>query len=136
MTDERTRRGVIGLASGSAVLGLLVRGADADGRPRATVVDEAPVLFKRKDVTVERVDCDARTVDLRLGPGDRAVRLTGLPVREEVSALRVSHVFSGVVNNPPFDGDRLAAQTGRRVSVMLRAGASRLSVESIATAND
>jgi hypothetical protein len=126
-----TRRGVVGMGvmSMSAFLGA---GAPAGDEKAA---DEKPVRFKIKDVTIEKVNQAARTVNVHFGKPGKPVKMIALPLAEEIH-IRVSFIFPGVVNNVPFHWDRLKQLVGRRVSMQLIAHDNGLAVDAIATAND
>ena len=130
---DLTRRDAIrlGAASGAA---LLATGAAADEKA-VIFADEKRVMFKIRDVTLNEVDQPGRTVSLSVGNKDKPVKVTNLPLAENVT-IRVSFVFPGSVNNVPFDWDRLKGLTGKVVSIMLVAESSKLVVDSFATAND
>jgi hypothetical protein len=131
-----TRRGAIGLGvlAGSALWP--GRGwAGAAGDEKVIAAGEKAVLFKVKDVTVERVDRDGRTISASLGNRDRPTKLTDLPLGKDVR-VRASNVFPGGANNLPFSWERLEELVGKRVSLTLRAEAGGLSVDSVATNND
>jgi hypothetical protein len=128
--NSLTRRGALGLgaASASAFLSASARGAGEAG-------DEGPVRFKIKDVILEKVDQDHRTINVRFGKPGRPVKMIALPLDETIG-IRVSHIFPGSVNNVPFDWDRLKGLVGERVSMVIVAEDDGLSVHTIATAND
>lgn len=125
--NRLTRRGALGLGamSASAFLSATARGAG----------DEGPVRFKIKDVTLEKVDQDHRTINVRFGKPARPMKVIALPLDETIG-IRVSHVFPGSVNNVPFDWDRLKGLVGERVSMVIASEDDGLSVLTIATAND
>jgi hypothetical protein len=131
-----TRRWMLGLGimSGSPPFAQLAADAVAEDKP-VIVADEKAVLFKIKDVTLERVNHKARTIDVRSGRKDSSLIVRNLPLSDAIS-IRVSFVFPGAANNLPFDWHRLIGLVGSRVSMMLRAESGALSVDSIATAND
>jgi hypothetical protein len=131
-----TRRAAIGFGvlSGSALLSRLGR-AEAADEERVIFAGEKAVLFKLKDVTIERVDRAGRTIDVSSGKKDKPLKMADLPLGEDIR-IRVSYVRPGVANNLPFEWDRLEELVGKQVSMMLRAESSRLSIESIATEND
>ena len=91
--------------------------------------------FKIKDVVIERVEQEGRTIDVRFGKAARPIKVTGLPLGETIG-IRVSHVFPGSVNNLPFHWDRLKELVGKTVSMVIIAEHDALSVDTIATAND
>ncbi len=134
--DNLTRRGAIGfgILSGSALSATL--GQAGAGEEKGVIfADSKDVLFKIKDVLLDRIDRDGRTIAATFGDRDRPLKMTNLPLGKDIR-IRVSYVFPGVVNNVPFDWDRLEKLAGKRVSMMLRAGSNGLSVDSVATAND
>ncbi len=135
--DGVSRREVValGAAGGAAFLASLGRTEAADEKERVIVADEKAVLFKVKDLTLDGVDEAKRTVAASFGNADAPVKLTGLPLADGVSIL-MSLVLPGSLNNVPFDMARLKGLVGMRVSVLLRAEASGLAVDSIAVAND
>jgi hypothetical protein len=96
---------------------------------------ERAVLCKIRDVTIERVDRERRTIAASFGAGDKSLRMTNLPLAESIS-IRVPYVFPGSVNHVPFSWDRLERLVHKRVSMMLGAEAGGRSVDSIAVAND
>ena len=114
-----------------------VAAARSAGAAETTVLvaDEKPVLFKLKDVTLEQVDQPGRTIGVSIGRGPRPLKLADLPLGEEIR-IRVSLVYPGVANNVPFDWERLKGLVGKRVSMLVRAEGSHLSVDAIAVAND
>jgi hypothetical protein len=126
-----TRRGALGLGavSAPALLTAVARGMDENPD------DEGPVRFKIKDVILDGVKQDERTIDVRFGRAARPIKLTGLPLSETIG-IRVSHVFPGSVNNLPFHWDRLKGLVGKTVSMVIIAEDDALSVATIATAND
>jgi hypothetical protein len=125
-----------GLGLAAAAVATLSGQADEGGREAKVIVaDERPVLFKVRDAVVERVNPERRLVSVRIGKADPPVRLTDLPLSENVR-LRVSFVFPGVANNLPFSFERLNELIGKPVSLMLRAEASGLTVDAFAAAND
>jgi hypothetical protein len=97
--------------------------------------DEESVMFKIKDVILDGVKQDERTIDVRFGKAARPIKLTGLPLSETIG-IRVSHVFPGSVNNLPFRWERLKELVGKTVSVVIIAEDDALAVATIATAND
>jgi hypothetical protein len=129
--NSLTRRGALGLGavSASAFLSATARGA---GKAAG---DEGPVQFKIKDVTLEKVEQDHRTINVHFGKPSRPTKVVALPLGENIGIL-VSHVFPGSVNNIPFDWDRLKGLVGERVSMVIVAEDDGLSVHTIATAND
>jgi hypothetical protein len=129
-----TRRGAIGLGilSGSS---LFTQPAQAADEKTAIFADEKAVLFKVRNVTLDGVDQDQRTIAASFGKPDRPIKLANLSLEESVS-IRVSFIFPGSVNNVPFDWDSSKGLVGKRISMMLRAESSTLSVDSIAVAND
>ena len=129
--NSLTRRGALGLGvmSASAFLPTMVQGAGEEAD------DKEPVRFKIKDVTLEKVDQDHRTINVRFGKPARPMKVIALPLGENIG-IRVSHVFPGSVNNVPFDWDRLKGLVGERISMMIVAEDNGLSVDTIATAND
>jgi hypothetical protein len=135
--DNVSRRQLValGAAGGAAFLAALGRTEAEEAKDRVIVADERAVLFKVKDVTLDGVDEAKRTVAVSFGRTDTPVKLTDLPLAKDVS-IRVSLVFPGSVNNVPFDMARLQGLVGKRVSMLLRAEASGLAVNSIAVAND
>jgi hypothetical protein len=130
-----TRRDALtlGAISGSALLTMLPETQAAD-KP-LIFADEKAVLFKIKNVTLDKVDQPGRTISITFGNKDRPVKLTNLPLSDDVK-IRVSFVEPGVVNNVPFDWDQLKGLAGKVVSIMLIAESSGLAVNSLATAND
>jgi hypothetical protein len=132
--DSVTRRGAIGLGilSGST---LFAKPAQAADDKTVIFANEKAVLFKVKNVTLDGVDQDHRTIAASFGKPDRPIKLANLPLSESVR-IRVSFILPGSVNHLPFHWDRLKGLVGKRVSMMLRAESSTLSVDSIAVAND
>ncbi len=132
--ESLTRRGAIGLGifSGSS---LFTTPAQAADEKSVIFANEKAVLFKVKNVTLEEVDQDRRTIAVRFGKPDRNIKVANLPLGESVR-IRVSFVFPGSVNHLPFHWDRLKGLVGKTVSMMLCAESSGLSVDSIAVAND
>jgi hypothetical protein len=126
-----TRRGALGLgvASASVFLTAAAHGANEN------TDDEEPVRFKIKDVILDGVKQEERTIDVRFGKAARPIKLTGLPLSDSIR-IRVSHVFPGSVNNVPFDWGRLKGLVGKTVSMMIVAEDDALVVATIATAND
>ena len=107
----------------------------ADDKSKVLFAGEKAVLFKIKNVTLDAVDGDKRTVTLSFGPADARVKLTGLPLAKDIGILRWFEAPS-IANNLPFTMDRLKESVGKVVSVHLRAEASGLVLATIATAND
>ncbi len=126
-----TRRGALGLG---AMTASAVLAASAQAM-REDTSDEEPVRFKIKDVTIDKVRQEQRTIDIRCGKAARPIKVFGLPLAETIG-IRVSHVFPGSVNNLPFDWDRLKELMGKTVSMVIVAELDALSVDTIATAND
>jgi hypothetical protein len=126
-----TRRGALGLGavSASAFLTASAQGIGDNSN------DEEPVRFKIKDVIIDKVKQDQRTIDIRFGKAARPTKMFGLPLAETIG-IRVSHVFPGSVNNLPFHWDRLKDLVGKTVSMVIVAELDALSVSTIATAND
>src|SRR3954470_5946642 len=133
--DRLTRRGAIGMGvvSGAALFEAPGRAAADD--KAVIVAGEKAVLFKVKGVAIERVDRGGRAIAGSLADAARPVSLATLPLEDGIR-IRVSFIFPGGANNVPFDWDRLEGLVGKRVSMMLRAESGRLTVDSIATAND
>jgi hypothetical protein len=71
-------------------------------------------LFKIRDVTIERVDQERRTIAESFGAGDKSLRMTNPPLAEGIST-RVSYVFPGSVNHVPFSWDRLEVRAQARL---------------------
>lgn len=132
---SRRQAVALGAAGGVALLADLGRAEAADAKKDVIFADEKAVLFKLKDVTIDAVDEAKRTVAASFGKADAPVKLTGLPLADNVS-IRVSFVYPGLVNNVPFNWDRLKGLVGKKVSMHIRAEASGLTVDSIAVAND
>jgi hypothetical protein len=126
-----SRRGVFGLGVASVVSSMITSVQAAD-YPRG---DEHAVGFKIKNVTLERINEAERTVAVSFGIPDRPTRLLDLPLVEKFQ-LRVTHIYPGSVNNEPFEWDDLKRLLGKRVSAMFVAEANRLSIQSVAVAND
>jgi len=126
-----TRRGALGLgaATASAFLAATAQATREDTR------DEEPVRFKIKDVIIDKVRQEQRTIDVRVGKGARPIKVFGLPLAETIG-IRVSHLFPGSVNNLPFRWDRLKELVGKTVSMVIVAELDALSVSTIATEND
>lgn len=135
--DGISRRQLVALGAtgGVAFLATLGGAEAADEKERVIVADEKAVLFKVKNVTLDAVDETKRTMAASFGWVDAPVRVTGLPLAKDVS-IRVTMVLPGSANNVPFDMARLKGLVGKQVSVLLRAEASGLTVDSIAVAND
>jgi hypothetical protein len=131
-----TRREAIGFGvlSSSAVWAALGR-ANAAEEKDVIFADGKDVLFKIKDVLIERVDRASRTMAATFGKRDKALRMTNLPLHEDIR-IHLSYIEPGSANNLPFTWERLEELVGERVSMMLRAGSNSLSVESVATQND
>jgi hypothetical protein len=126
-----TRRAALGLGAASASAFLTAAAPATDENAN----DEGPVRFKIKDVVIERVKQEERTIDVRFGKAARPIKVAGLPLAETIG-IRVSHIFPGSVNNLPFHWDRLKALVGKTVSMVIVAELDTLSVATIATAND
>ena len=126
-----TRRGALGLGAVTASA-LLTATAPAMGEDPS---DEGPVRFKIKDVVIDKVKQDQRTIDVRFGKAARPIKVFGLPLAETIG-IRVSHIFPGSVNNLPFHWDRMKDLIGKTVSMVIVAELDALSVSTIATAND
>ena len=126
-----TRRGALGLGavSASALLTAMAHGAN-EGPD-----DEESVQFKIKDVILDGVKQEERTIDIRFGKAARPIKVTGLPLGETIG-IRVSHIFLGSVNNLPFHWDRLKELVGKTVSMVIVAEDDALAVATIDTAND
>jgi hypothetical protein len=136
MMDGVSRRQAVTLSAAGGVALLVALGrAEANDGKDVIVANEKTVLFKVKNVTLDGVDEANRTIAASFGRADAPVKLTGLPLAENV-AIRVSLVFPGSVNNVPFNWGRLKGLVGKRVSLLLKAEVSRLEVNSIAVAND
>ncbi len=109
--------------------------AAADDKPKVHFAGEKAAVFKLKNVTLDAVDGDKRTVALSFGPADARVKLAGLPLAKEVGIRQWFEVIS-FANNFPFTMDRLKESVGKVVSVQLRAEAGGLVLAAVATAND
>ena len=107
----------------------------ADDKSKVVYVGEKPTLFKLKDVTLDALDGQRRTVALSFGPADARIKLTGLPLAKDVSIRQWFEQIS-IANNMPFTMGRLKESVGKVVSSQLRAEASGLVLAAIATAND
>ncbi len=131
-----TRRGAMrsGLIAGPILFSAHERAQPAEAE-EVIAAGEKNVLFKVKDVTIKTIDQAARLIAVSVGTRPGAIAIENLPLDENIK-IRVSFVFPGVVNNLPFSWGRLEELVGKRVSMMLRAEAGKLSVRSIATAND
>lgn len=131
------REAVVAVGAAGSIAALLgaVGRAGADDGKGVLVADEKAVLFKVRDVTLDGVDETTRTVSASFGRGSALIKVTGLPLAEDIG-IRVSMVYPGSVNNVPFDWTRLKGLVGKRVSLLLQAEESGLAVQSIAVAND
>jgi hypothetical protein len=134
--QKLTRRSAVqaGLITGSALF-KAPNHAQASETTDLIAAGEKNVLFKIKDVTIKSVDQGARVIAVNVGERPRAIAIENLPLDADIK-IRVSFVFPGVANNLPFSWERLEELVGKRVSMMLRAEAGKLSVRSIAAAND
>ena len=115
--ESLTRRGAIGLGilSGSS---LFTTPAQAADEKSVIFVDEKAVLFKVKNVSLEEVDQDHRTIAVRFGKPDQTIKVANLPLGESVR-IRASFVFPSSANQLPFHWDRLKGLVGKTVSMML-----------------
>jgi hypothetical protein len=133
---EITRRDAIRMGAISGAALLMTDNAAPAAEARALIfADEKAVLFKIRNVTLNKVNEPSRTVTMSFGKKDRPTKLESVPLAEDVT-IRVSFIEPGSVNNVPFDWDRLKGLAGKVVSVMLIAESSGLAVHSFATAND
>lgn len=121
-----TRRRALGLGGMSA--GVFLAAA-------AQAAADEPARFKIKDVTIDKVRQEPRTIDVRFGKAARPIKVFGLPLAETIG-IRVSHVFPGSANNLPFQWERLNDLVGKTVSMRIVAEDDVLAVETIATEND
>src|SRR4051794_16760979 len=105
--DGISRRQAVTLsaAGGVALIATLGRAEASDGED-VIFANEKTVLFKVKDVTLDGIDEANRKIAASFGQADAPIKLTGLPLAENV-AIRVSLVFPGSVNNLPFNWGRL-----------------------------
>ncbi|MGL4462317.1 MAG: hypothetical protein ACRC1K_09185 [Planctomycetia bacterium] len=107
----------------------------ADDKQAVISAYEKPVLFKVKNVTIDAVDADARTIAASFGAAGAQIKLAGLPLVKDVHILRW-YQSPSIANNLPFTMDRLKELVGKEVSMLLLAEKSGLAVYSMATAND
>lgn len=107
----------------------------ADVKDKVIHVGEKPVLFKVRNVTLDAVDEAKRTVSLSFGKVNARVKLTDIPLAEDIHILRW-FMTPSIANNMPFKMERLLESVGKIVTILFRAEASGLIVNTIGTAND
>lgn len=132
--QEFSRRQALAVRS-AALLATLAPQAEGNEAEKVIVADEKAVLITIKDAMFEKLDEVRRIITVSFGPKDGRIKITGLPLADDFS-IRVSLVKPGVVNNVPFDRDRLKRLVGGTVSMLIRAEASGLMVDCVASAND
>lgn len=132
--NRRQAIAAVGVGGMMACTAATAAGA-ADEKAKVLFAGEKAVLFKLKNVTLDALDEEKRTVALSFGPADARVTLTGLPLAKEISIRRWFETIS-FANNFPFEMGRLKESVGKVVSVHLWAEASGMALTTIATAND